>query len=138
MNLVANRYGFHLRKAYYGYHYWEAIEGTVASNPKFTLEITSHKIARNEESKTELKRLRNRILPISILRLPAVAFEGRKPWKLMGSRRLFENLILGTLYPFSFPLNFYVKGRAEQEWNLCKNQENGSEMYLFYNRNLPR
>lgn len=134
MNLLANRHGFHLCKAYYGYHYWETIEGTVGSSPKFTLEITSHKMAKDEQSKTELKRLRNMLLPISILRFPAVVFEARKHWRFMGSRRLLENLILGILYPFSFPLNFYVKGRAEQEWNLRKNQENGSEMYLFYKR----
>lgn len=134
MNLIANRYRFHLCKAYYGYHYWEAIEGTVTRSPKFTLEITSHKIARDEESKTELKRLRNMLLPISILRFPAAVFEGRKPWRLRGPRRLLENSILGILYPFSFPVNSFVKGRAEQEWNLCKNQENGSEMYLFYKR----
>jgi hypothetical protein len=128
------RYGFHLCKAYYGYHYWEAIGGTETSNPRFVLEITSHKIARDEESKTDLKRLRNMLLPISILRFPASVFEGRKPWRIIGSRRLLENLILGILYPFSFPLNFYLKGKTEKEWNLCKNQENGSEMYLFYTR----
>lgn len=133
MNLVANTYGFHLRKAYYGYHYWETIDGTVTSNPKFTLEITNLKMAKDEESRTELKRLRNMLLPISILRFPAAVFEGRKPWRQKDSKRLLK-LILGILYPFSFPLNFYVKSRAEQEWNLCKNEKNGSEMYLFYKR----
>jgi hypothetical protein len=134
MNLLANKYGFYLYRAYYGYHYWEAIYGEVTSNPKFVLEITNLKMVKDEESRTELKRLRNMLLPISIVRFPAVVLEGRKPWRQRDSKRLLENLILGILYPFSFPLNFYVKSRAEQEWNLCKNEENGSEMYLFHKR----
>ena len=137
MNLLANRFGFHLCKEYYAGHYWWNIE-VDTNNPKFTLELTNSKIARDEKSKTELKRLRKRLLLIAILRFPAVAFEGRKPWRLKDSRRLLENLILGTLYLFSFPLNFFIKRRVEQEWNLCKNQKNGSAMYLFYKRNLSQ
>lgn len=137
MNMLANRFGFNLCKAYYqGQHYWQAIEWITSNPPRLTLEMTNSKRGRDEESKTELKRLRNRLLLISILRLSAIAFEGRKPWRLDGSRRLLENLALGTLYLFSFPVNFFVKSRAEEEWNLCKNQKNGSGMYLFYKRNL--
>jgi SAM-dependent methyltransferase len=138
MNLLAQEYGFNLCKAYYSCHYWQAIEVTVAKNPRLTLEITNSKIARDEESKTELERIRKWLLPISIIRFPAVEFEQRKPWRLKGSRRLLENMILGTLYPFSFPFDFFVKRRAENEWNKCKYQKNGSEMSLFYKRNLPQ
>jgi SAM-dependent methyltransferase len=97
MNLLAGKYGFHLSRAYYSYHYWAAIDGITSSGPKYVLEVTNHKRAKNKESEIELKRLRNQLFSISILKFSAVVFEGRKPWRLRGSRPLLENLILGML-----------------------------------------
>gem|GEM_PF-3301286 len=47
-------------------------------------------------------------------------------------------LLLAAFYPVSFSTNSYINRKAEQEWDLFKNQENGSEMYLYYTRkNAP-
>lgn len=135
MNSLAGKCGFHLSRAYYSYHYWATIEG-ITHTPGFVLEVTNHKRAKNKESEIELKRLRNELLLVTILRFPAVLFENRK--NIRRRRSILPvallNSLLAVLYPFSFPINFYINFKAEREWNLCKNQENGSEMYLFYNR----
>lgn len=78
MNLLVAKYGFHLSKAYYSYHYWAAIDGITRAAPKFVLEVTNHKRARNKESEIELKSLRNKLLILNILRFPAMLFENRK------------------------------------------------------------
>lgn len=130
MNLLVRKYGFHLSKAYYSYHYWAAIDGITRAAPKFVLEVTNHKRAKNKESEIELKSLRNKLLILNILRFPAMLFENRK-----NARRGRSILpALAVFYPFSHPINSYINVKAGQEWNLYKNQENGSEMYLFYNR----
>jgi len=130
MNLLVGKYGFHLSKAYYSYHYWAAIDEIARYSPKYILEVTNHKRAKNKESDIELKSIRNKLLILNILRLPALVFENRK--NIRCGRSILPALVI--LYPFSFPINYYINVHAEQEWNLYKNQENGSEMYLFYNR----
>jgi hypothetical protein len=140
MNLLARKYGFNLSNAYYSYHYWTAIQGITSGTLEFVLKVTDYKRAKNRESQIELKRLRNELLRINILRLPAISFEGlknmRRPRSTLPATIL--KLLLAAFYPVSFSTNSYINRKAEQEWDLFKNQENGSEMYLYYNRNYPR
>lgn len=139
MNLLASKYGFNLSNAYYSYHYWTAIQG-ITSATKLVLNITDYKRAKNRESQIELKRLRNELLRINILRLPAISFEElknmRRPRSTLPAAIL--KLLLAAFYPVSFSTNSYINRKAEQEWDLFKNQESGSEMYLLYTReNAP-
>ena len=135
MNSLAKKYAFHLNRAYYACHYWESMEVIAARNPTSTLAITDQKIALNEEAKWKLRKFRNMLLPISVLRFPALELEERKPWRFRGKRRLFGNLGFGALYPLSFPVNALIKSLGDREWNTSKFEQNGSEMYLLYKRN---
>lgn len=135
MNLLARKYGFNLSNAYYSYHYWTAIQGITSDTPMSILKMTDYKKAKNRELQIELKRLRNELLRISILRRPAISFEQLKNMRWRSKLRwTILNLFLAAFYPVSFSTNSYINRKAEQEWDSFKNQENGSEMYLFYNR----
>ena len=136
MNVLAAKHGFTLSKASYSHHYWAAIKGITDGAPQFILKITNPKIARDEESQAELKKLRNNLLRINILRLPAMSFERLKhrqhrhytlPSKIM-------DLFLASFLIFSYSINSSITLKAEKEWDLCRNKENGGEMYLYYRR----
>lgn len=134
MNLIAREHGFCLFKEFYGLHYWTAIEKITTRSPWYILNVYDPKRGKNEEAKIQVKRLRNKLFLITILRLPVVLFDTK--WYLRRSKleAVFLFLFLSMLYPFSYPINFYVNKKAEQEWNLCKTKRNGGDMYLFYER----
>jgi SAM-dependent methyltransferase len=136
MNILAAKHGFTLSTAFYSHHYWAAIQGITAGTPQFILKITNCKRAKDEESQVELKKLRNDLLRINILRLPTMSFERLKQTRqrhyTMPSKIM--DLFLASFLLFSYSTNSSITLKAEKEWDLCKSKENGGEMYLYYSR----
>jgi SAM-dependent methyltransferase len=135
MNLIAGKFGFHLHQAYYKNHYWDAIQ-EITISPKFVLEIANPTNAKTKKNAIELKKIRMKLLLISVLRQPSILFLGKKKNEKLIS--VFSSAIikifLMPICSFSFSINFLLNIRAKQEWNSRKYQKDGSEMYLFYKR----
>lgn len=136
MKILAKDHMFILSTAFYSYQYWSAIKEITASNIQFILKITNHKRAKDKKSQVDLKKLRKVLLRVNILRRPSMSFERLKysrqknytiPSKIM-------DLFLSSFLLFSYSTNSFITLKAENEWNLCKNNENGGEMYLYFIR----
>ena len=126
--------GFELKTEVYRNQYDGAIEWITNSHPRFVWMLTAPSRAVNRAAGRKLKRLRRRLILITMLRLPAQLVH-----KISGQKnRSFRSrvlLIIGRLfYVFSAPLDRYWKKRAQREWETRRFDRRGSEMGLCFKR----
>jgi SAM-dependent methyltransferase len=134
LNKLYREKGFVLAKDYYSYQYYGAIDWITQSGPGFVRLFTDTSSASDEKAKSKLRRLRYRLFFVWALRYPA-AFIERILRKRSRTVRDYFLLTLGLpLYIFTKPMDSYLKGKALDEWQKRKTEQNGSEMYLFFKR----
>ncbi|KJR40671.1 hypothetical protein MCHI_003426 [Candidatus Magnetoovum chiemensis] len=121
-------YGYTLKQAFYSNQYHGAVNWITNYNPFFIIKMFNPLQGKNITAKFILAYYLVKFISISSLRLP---FLLHKKFK--------HNVLLGGLLnvPFRISAYFdkYLISKAEQEWNTLNMQPNGSEMYLYFNRN---
>jgi SAM-dependent methyltransferase len=125
---------FELKKEFYSYQYYGAIDWITSSDLNFVLMFSEYKKAINEKAKTKLKRVRIYLVLICVLRIPAriVTDLFRKKDKKF---KHYILLMIGSLFfIFSRPIDSYWKRKSREEWDAKKNDRNGSEMCLYFMR----
>lgn len=126
--------GFKLLKQFFSNQHYGAINWITKSSPRFVKRLTNPDNAVNEEAKIKLENLRKELLSLTYRQ-----FAYSKYWLIKSKwyKKLSDKIKLLIL---SVPANLskatykkYTK-LAEEEWNKRKEEPNGSEMYLFFER----
>ncbi len=126
--------GFELAAAYYSYQYFGALDWVSQSSKDFISRFADPAQAVDRAAEKKLKKLQRKLLRMRYARYPALLAENRMR---KSDKTLKDMAILfcaGLLYPFSKPVDSYIKHQAQREWLREKQQPNGSEMYHFYRR----
>ncbi|PSL48924.1 methyltransferase family protein [Chitinophaga niastensis] len=131
---LMNQHNFQLSKAYYGNHYHGAIKWISQSSPKFVWSFTDAAKAKNKAARKEINRLRNKLLLLNFIQLPAIIFNKVKNKRAKNLKHYALLLIDFIPSLFSYPFYAAVNRRSEQEWKEKKKHPHGSEMYLFFKR----
>lgn len=125
--------GFDLKREFYSYHHYEAIDWITSSDLRFVLMLSESSQAVNIKAKTKLNNIRIFLTFITALRLPAQIL----PTLLTGNKQLIKYIALIIVLPFlifSIPVDRYWKRKAREEWDTKKSEPNGSEMFLYFKR----
>lgn len=125
---------FTLKKAFYCYQYYGAIDWITSSNPKVVLSLSDTSQAVSKKAKRKLRKVRMYLVFLTALRLPVQIVT-----KLLGNPhkqvKHYMLLLMGLLFfVFSWPIDKYWKQKARDEWVNKKFERNGSEMFLFFCR----
>ena len=132
--LIAKNIGFNLEKSFYSNQYYGAINWITNDLKTFLIHFFNTSMAINKRAKSKLRKERNRLLPIAILRFP-FSFISRKFQSNHKSLIDYVLIILSIpFYLFSKQINNYWESKALLEWQNNKNSPNGSEMALFLKR----
>lgn len=125
---------FHLRGEYYSNHYRGAIDWITNSNPKLIFELCDPSQAINPQAAKELAKMRRYLLSINLLRMPSQIVNrfSMKKYKQLQHYAMYALAL--PFYPFSRPIDNSLKAKARSEWENERNQRNGSEMCLYYER----
>lgn len=126
--------GFSLQQEFYSNQYHGAVNWITKSSPRFVKKLTNPSTAVNEVSKTELNKLRSKLLPLTYLQFPY-----SKYWAVKGKwkKSAADYLKMGIYFlPAMISKFFYDKydTLSANEWRQHKNEPAGSEMFLFYKR----
>ena len=125
--------GFRLAAEFYSHQYDGTIEWLTRST-RYLACFTNVAAGRTPAARRELRKLRLKLWTLWIFRYPAVFVESRLHMK---RRSPIETALLGPamlLYPFTKPMDVYLKRKAEVEWQRRHADRAGSEMYLFFQR----
>ena len=127
---------FSLKQASYSNQYYGAIDWFTNSNPGLVLLFTGSRLSINKSAKWRLVRLRLFLMTITLIRLPAQVVEKylKKRNKMLKHHILF--IVTIPFFLFSLPMHLFWKNKAKEEWVKRKKENNGSEMTLFFSRNL--
>jgi trans-aconitate methyltransferase len=129
-----NKIGFKLTSAYYTNQYEGAINWITKSSPRFVKKLTDESDAISPEAKTELLRLRKKLLPLTYLQFP---YSKYLLLKQKWHKSLSDYAKLAALYlPSLISKKYYDQfdNKAQKEWEKSKHDPNGSEMFLFFKR----
>ncbi|MBF0546905.1 MAG: class I SAM-dependent methyltransferase [Candidatus Riflebacteria bacterium] len=126
--------GFILKTEYYSNQYFGAINWIVRSGPDFIRRLTNLSLACDEKARRKLAGWQYRLLIIWALLYPTYFVE--KMFRKRSKTIHDYSLVLYNLpfYVFSKFFDSYLKKKALAEWQNKKNEQNGSEMYLFFKR----
>jgi len=126
--------GFELEMEFYANQEAGAVEWISGSGPSFIQGITASSSAVDNRAARRLSRLRIWLTATWALRFPALFVESQlRNWR-GGLKRLLALLVLLPFYPFSKPIDLYVRHRADVEWREKAHLRNGSEMFLVFSR----
>jgi trans-aconitate methyltransferase len=131
---LLNQRGFRIGKQFFANQYYGAINWITKSSPRFVKKLTDSSDALNPEAAKKLSELRKKLL-----RLTYLSFPYSKYWMIRSKwhKKLSDRLKLAALtIPAMFSKTTFEKydRLAEEEWNKRKTEENGSEMYLYFER----
>jgi trans-aconitate methyltransferase len=125
--------GFRLAAEYYANQHHGTIEWLTRS-PRYLVRFTNVAAGSTPRARRELRELRLKLWTLWMCRYPAVFAESRLRLK---RRAFIETALLGPallLYPFTKPMDVYLRRKAEVEWQERRTDPGGSEMYLFFRR----
>jgi SAM-dependent methyltransferase len=126
--------GFILEGESYANQYHGAIDWITQSRPGFICKLTDSSRANSGADKRKLQSLRAFLLAIWAMRYPTV-IAGRMRWQNCNRRFRYAIFALcACLYPFSKPLDSYLRYRSKLEWDRRRHSPTGSEMYLWFRR----
>jgi len=126
--------GFVLRKQYYRSQYYGAIEWITRANLDFVRMFIDTAQSVDNQAKRSLKVWHYRLLTIAALRSFAIGFESMLHMPIKTRRGYISLLMKLPLYVLAKPIDLYYKHKSRQEWHKRKMEQNGSEMYLFFQR----
>lgn len=118
----------------YGDQWDGAVDWISNYGVRFAWEIADPKKAHDERSRKELRRLRWRFGLLALTRFPAdrVRLLLRKP--TLGPWGAVKLCCFVPLWPFSRPVDAWVRHKTEQEWAHRRHDRRGGDMYLAFVR----
>jgi glycosyltransferase involved in cell wall biosynthesis/SAM-dependent methyltransferase len=133
MNIYAGHYDLRPVFGYYSNQFYGALDWITLSSPLFILALADPRQAKDIFSALKLTGLCVSLLLIKFLRFPANTIDQKK--RIMGLYRYsLLSLALLIFYPLSKSVNVSLRFMSEREWKKHKNNQRGSEMYLYYTR----
>lgn len=128
--------GFVLKKDFYSNQQDGAINWITKSSPRFVKKLTAGEDIVDEAAGHKMKLLRRKLLWMTYRQFPYSKYwEIKSKWR----KTIIDRILLAILYlPALLTKPFYqsVQEKASQEWASRKTDKNGSEMFLFFTRNL--
>jgi 2-polyprenyl-3-methyl-5-hydroxy-6-metoxy-1,4-benzoquinol methylase len=126
---------FEINKQYFANQYYGAINWITKSSPRFVKKLTNTATAIDNNAAIQLKKLRKELLSLTYAQ-----FSYSKYWlvKSKWRKKPTDYLKLSMLLiPAMLSKKTYDKYEklANAEWEKRKEEKNGSEMYLFFERN---
>lgn len=131
LSALLGKFSFALKKSFFANQYYGALNWITKSSPKF---VWKNIIFAKAKKGFGFGLLKHKILlgGLAFFRLPVVLM-GYALNKDRAYLYIFLPL-LAVFYLLVKPLDYYLRQRAEQEWANKKTEQNGSEMYLFFER----
>ncbi len=132
--ILEKKINFELVKEFYSNQYYGAINWITKSSPKFVKRLTSTSKALNSESKSELNKLRIKLLPLTYLYFPY-----SKYWALSTKWKkkpldYFKIALFFIPAMISRPCYFIAERKSAIEWKEHNQESSGSEMFLYFQR----
>ena len=127
-------FGFSLKKEFYSNQYSGAINWITKSSPRFVKKLTSFENAVDTTALKKLKKLRNKLLPLTYLQFPYSKYmEIKNKWH---KKPLDYIKLVAFFFPALVAKPFYlsIHKKAVTEWRNRKTEIAGSEMFLFFTR----
>ncbi len=129
MQALADVHGFHLTRDYYRNQFYGAVEWITASGSRFVRDLTSLKQADSKASAARLLALRLWLLPLTKIRSLGKMRNKKRSWA-----RTLVNVLKKSLFTVCYPVDWYIRHRADREWKSRRREPNGSEMFLVFER----
>jgi hypothetical protein len=132
---LAEKKSFFLINEFYSNHFYGAIGYITNSSLKFILIFTDTRLAVNRPAKVRLISLR--ILLSLIFFIRSTCKNIRKSFEKKNTlKHNAFSILIGPYYILSMMIDRYFINRADIEWNKRKRDPRGSEMALFFKRDL--
>ena len=131
-----NKFGFILKDEYYSNQKDGAINWITKSSPRFVKKLTNPRNATDIDASKRLAALRKKLLLLTYLQFP---YSKYLDTKVKWNKGLFDYLKLAIFFfPSLISKPFYIKWdrKAALEWEKSKKSRNGSEMFLFFKREI--
>jgi SAM-dependent methyltransferase len=132
--MLEQNIGFSLEKEFYANQYYGAINWITKSSPRFIKKLTNPAFANDTHAGQELRRLRQKLMPLTYLQFPY-----SKYWavKSKWSKSVIDYIKMIVYFvPAMLSKIIYDKydTLSANEWEKDKTEKNGSEMFLFFKR----
>ena len=127
-------HGFKLVRGYYAYQYWGAIDYFTGQEPYLVASLTDLAHARDAGARRRLRRLVGPLRRVAACRRMVRRYE---KWRYRSRRPLHQYLAMAVCLPAYVPCKLVdrsVRRRACNEWDRCRDNPGGSEMYLTFRR----
>ncbi len=126
--------GFRMARAWYGSHYFGAIEARTRFDLGSVLRYADPSQAIDAHARRRLARLRAGLVTLWLLRKPLTTVRDKRRFGRRGVRdHVLYALGLATL-PLSKCVDLSVKYMAAREWSRRNSEKGGSEMYIYLTR----
>jgi SAM-dependent methyltransferase len=133
-----NAYDFQLTREYYVGQYHRAIEWITDQGEDFVRFVTDPSQAVDAPAALELTKLRRHLIRLHLMREQAREYRHR----LTKQHKTWKNYAYLLLYAPTFTIASAVDRsctqRSKREWAVRKGERNGSEMFLFFQRDCRR
>lgn len=125
--LLFKKFGFVLDKEFYSNQYYGALDWITRSHPVVIFTIFNPFKGKNMKARVKLGFLLFKFIFIFMLRMPRMLYE-------KGKRTKNSVLTALSFIPSHISRYFdeYFMSLSNCEWQKCKTQKNGSEMYLYF------
>ncbi len=120
---------------FYSNQFYGALEWITLLSPSLIWDMTNPSKGKDITAKIKLGFLYVTLLLIKLMRFPANSIDYKKR-KMENYKYYFLFFLLLIFYPLSKLTNIYLCRMSDLEWKNQRTQQNGSEMYLYYKRNL--
>lgn len=133
--MMFERFKFALKKAYYSYQHYGAINWITKHNDiRLLFNMFNPAKGRDVKSKIKLIGMLLMFVLVSMLRKLAVIYDSVSKRPVKKKKHIAFFILFYVPSIFSRYFDKYIVFLAENEWNKRKTQENGSEMHLFFTR----
>ena len=129
-----NKIGFTLKKEFYSNQHLGAINWITKNSPRFVKKLTNTVNVVDENASKKISKLRKKLLPLTYSQFPYTKYIEIKN---KSQKRFFDYIKLAIVFfPAMIAKPVYDKWqkKAQKEWEMRKNEKNGSEMFLCFIR----
>jgi SAM-dependent methyltransferase len=127
-------YCFNRKKSYYANQYYGAIYWLSNSSLSQVLQITDSQKANDEYAAQKMRKWRFVLLFTWMCFFATSGFSKLDRGKYYFLKRLLRIAATLLLFPVSLPVRAYINHKAKHEWVKQSGSENGSDMFLVYQR----
>lgn len=131
-----NKYNFSLLKDFYSNQYFGAVDWITKSPPLFILNMFNPAKGKNLKSKIKLTGMLIIFFLIHIFRKPSILFKRISQIHNKSGKHFLFLVFFWVPSKLTIYFDDYIKFLSTNEWNKLKNKKNGSEMYLYFTRNI--